>query len=106
MAFNQIGPRGRYEYESDTGQVYTVETDVDLAAAAGLVAVSDPEPEGLPRRFKPRVVFVQATIGGKIARKDLIVNADSPLFTDSRQAVTIDGTAGVTTGRRGEARSF
>ncbi len=106
MAFNQIGPRGRYEYESDTGQIYTIETDVDLATAAGLVAVSDPEPEGLPRRFKPRVVFVQATIAGKIARKELVVNGDSALFTDSRQTVTIDGTAGTTTGRRGESRSF
>lgn len=106
MPFNTLGPRGRYNYTTDTGVDYTVETDVDLASAAGLTAVSDPEPPRLPSNIKPRVVFVQATVSGALRRKDLIVNADSTLFTDSRQAVTIDGTAGQTTGRRGERVSF
>lgn len=106
MPFNTLGPRGRYIYTTDTGVDYTVETDVDLATAAGLTAAVAPEPPLKPSNIKPRVVFVQATVGGAIRRKDLIVNADSTLFTDSRQAVTIDGTAGSTTGRRGERVSF
>lgn len=106
MAFNTLGPRGRYEYTSDTGQTYTIETDVDLATAAGLPTAGSPEAPPPPRGFSPRVVFVQATVNGRIARKNLVVNADSPLFTDSRQAVTIDGTAGTTTGRKGESLSY
>lgn len=106
MAFNTLGPRGRYVYTTDTGVDYTIETDVDLATAAGLTAVGTTEPPLKPSNIKPRVVFVQATLSGAIRRKELIVNADSPLFTDSRQAVTIDGTAGQTTGRRGERVSF
>lgn len=106
MAFNTLGPRGRYVYTSDTGVDYTIETDVDLAAAAGLTAVGTTAPTLKPTNLKPRVVFVQATVAGRLARKELIVNDDSPLYTDARQAVTIDGTAGTTTGRRGERLSF
>lgn len=106
MPFNTLGPRGRYVYTSDTGQDYTITTDADLATAAGLSAATSPEPPPLPKGTRPRVVHVQATVGGVIRRKDLVVNADSTLYTDSRQAVTIDGTAGQTTGRRGESVSF
>lgn len=106
MPFNTLGARGRYVYTTDTGVDYTVETDTDLATAAGLAAVGATEPPLKPSNIKPRVVFVQATVAGAIRRKELIVNADSTLFTDSRQTVTIDGTAGQTTGRRGERVSF
>lgn len=106
MPFNALGPRGRYVYTTDTGVNYTIETDVDLAAAAGLSAVGATEPPLKPSNIKPRVVFVQATVGGRLLRRDLVVNADSTLFTDSRQTATIDGTAGTTTGRRGERVSF
>ena len=106
MAFNTLGPRGRYEYTSDTGNTYTIETDVDLATAAGLTPAGSPEAPPLPKGLSPRVVFVQATVAGRLARKNLIVNADSALYTDSRQTVTIDGTQGTTTGRKGESLSF
>lgn len=106
MPFNSLGPRGRYVYTTDTGRDFVVETDVDLAAAAGLSAATSPEPDRLPSNINPRVVFVQAVVGGRTLRKNLVVNAGSPLFTDSRKAVTIDGTAGTTTGRKGESVSF
>lgn len=107
MAGNTLGPRGRYAYTSDTGEVYNITTDVDLATAAGLSASTPGTGSAKPTQLSLRKVFCQATIAGQIVRKALTVNADSALYdTDAASTVTIDGTVFTTTGRKGESLSF
>lgn len=106
MPGNTLGTRKWFGYTSDTGETYSFLTDNDLGVAAG--ATPDVSSPNFPRRFKPRVLFVQATIAGKIVSKSLIIpTADSSLFASSvSQSVTVDTTAFTSTGRRGESVSF
>lgn len=106
MAGNRLGIRGNFLYEDDLGNQFTVRTDVDLATAAGLAAAVAGAPS-LPKRFRPRGVYVQST-AAPIARKFLVVgDVTSTLYAaNGRQAVTIDGESFTTTGRKGEQASF
>lgn len=115
MAGNRQGPRERYIYTSDGGSTYILETDADLAiagfgAAGAAPVVYDPETPGdatpAPRRFSPRIVYVQANDG---ARKAVIAFTPtaSAYARNNSGTYTIDGEAGwVSTGRRGEKLSF
>lgn len=104
---NTLGPRGRYQYVSDTGEIYNITTDVDLATAAGLTPAVAGTGSAKPTQLSLRKVFCQATVGGRLVRKGLTVNADSPLYdTDASTTVVIDGTTFTTTGRKGESLSF
>ena len=115
---NRLGSRGRYVYESDEpGKGFILTTDEDLAVAgtgqgAAAPITYDPAspPVGIelcppPKRFKPRVVFIQAADG---SRKDLICFSPvANLYASTvPQSVTIDELAFETTGRRGEKISF
>jgi len=117
MTWNRLGSKTDYVYTSDSGDTYSVSTDDDLAVAglgAGAAAPVAYDPDSppanflgpLPRRTKPRVVFAQAD--SDRARKDLIAfDPTADLYaTTARQAVTIDGEDGETTGRRGEKFTF
>lgn len=107
MAGNRLGSRAKYGYTDDLGNNYSITTDIDLATAAGLAAPAAGAP-GLPKRFKPRGVYVQSTGAPPIARKFLVVGDPTAALYDSngRQAVSIDGEAFTTTGRKGEQASF
>jgi len=108
------GQRKAYLYTPDSGDnVYLISTDVTLAtlAGTGLVEattanIANARPA--PKRFKPRVVFWQGTLNGRTVRKAIICGTTGAALydKDSPQAVTIDGVAGSTTGRRGEKLSF
>lgn len=117
---NRLGPRAKYVYESEKANtLYIIETDTDLAIAKtgsgddppDLYDPASPPPapaviSPAPKRFKPRVVFVQDPVSG--ARKELICfQADASLYASTaKQSVTIDGLAFDTTGRRGEKLTF
>ena len=104
MAGNTLGARAYYKYSSDTDKDYTILTDETLGDAAGLVKdASNPPP---PRRFRPRGVYIEATIAGKKVRKFLVVQSDSTLYSDGSQDVLIDTVVFKTKGRRGERFSF
>lgn len=103
MAGNKLGKRKYYKYTSDTGGEYSYLTDIDLATAAG--AVADASFPGFPRRFKPRVVYMQATDGAK--KKVICPTLASTLYdSDTTQDITIDTVVFKTTGRAGEKMSF
>lgn len=106
MPGNTLGARSYYKYVADDGNIYSYLTDVDLGAAGG--GLNDATFPNFPRRFKPRVVFVESMIGGKKVRKNLIVALpQSPVYMSSvTQLLAIDGTSFYTTGRRGEKASF
>lgn len=106
MPGNALGARTWYLYEADSGVSYSYLTDTDLGTAAGSTA--DASFPNFPRRFKPRIVFVEATVAGKKLRKNIIVPTnDSTLYSpQTTQVITIDGVAFGTTGRRGEKVSF
>jgi hypothetical protein len=107
MPGNSLGVRKWYEYEGDSGVKYSYLTDVDLSVAAG--AVENAGYPNFPKRFKPRVVFVEGTSAtGQKLRKALIVPVpDSSLYTPQiSQVINIDTLAFQTTGRRGEQASF
>ena len=116
MAGNTLGPRAKFIYTSDSGARYVLTMDADLGTAAGLPtrdATSGAGATRRPTRFKPRVVFLEATVPGAagsegyVARKELVVNANNPLYnSDSAAAITIDGLEFISTGRRGEKLSF
>lgn len=115
MAGNRLGPRNDYLYESDSGDTYIVETDVSLAiagfGAAGAAPVAyDPANPGTakpaPRRFSPRIVYVQASDGARKAMIAFSPTASAYARTNS-SSYTIDGEADwVSTGRRGEKQTF
>lgn len=105
------GARASYEYTSDTGASYLLTLDETLGTVAnnGLVAATTATTAiSAPKRFQPRVVYWQGTLDGRIVRKQLVCGtAAATLYASNvSQAVTIDGVAGVTTGRKGEQVSF
>jgi hypothetical protein len=112
---NRLGSRSKYLYNSDGGGTYILETDDSLAiagfGAGGAAPVAfDPANPGsavpAPRRFSPRVVYVQAADG---ARKSMICfSATASAYARSTSGTyTIDSEADwVSTGRRGEKQSF
>lgn len=108
------GTRSTYLYTPDSGDdLYLITTDTTLGslAGAGLTAATSANIENAkpaPKRFKPRVVFWQGTLNGNRVRKAIICGStDATLYdSDSPQALTIDGVAGSTTGRRGERLTF
>ena len=121
MSGNRLGPRRNYIYRTDVSGIgYIISRDEDLAIAgfgAGAAAPEefDPDspPAGLtlsppPRRFNPRVVFVQSSTDG--ARKEMIAFDPTSNFYVTTQSSAIPDIAGdstfSTTGRRGETLSF
>ena len=115
MAEGQFtGKRLPYLYTSDAGESFLIRTDATLGGVAGTGLVPATTGNvggatGAPKRFKPRGVYWQGTLGGRIVRKFLICNGgnDSTLYiSGTPQSLTIDGVAGVTTGRRGEKASY
>jgi hypothetical protein len=115
MAGNRIGSRSKYVYTSDSGKLYVLETDASLAiagfgAASAAPVLFNPAVPGTatpaPKRFRPRVVYVQASDG---ARKALVAFSPTSDAYKSEVAATyeIDTEAGwASTGRRGEQISF
>lgn len=103
------GARAGYEYINDEGTTYLLTLDETLGGIAGAglsAATSASTAGGAPSRFTPRVVFWQGTLSGRTVRKSIVCNADGALYTDTSQSLTVDGVAGVTTGRRGEKITF
>lgn len=109
------GARGLYLYEDDTGEFILLTLDTTLVLANSGLVLYDPEnpPAGgacpAGNGFKPRVVFWQGTAAGfENARKSLVAgtNVAGLYATNLPQAITIDEVAGLTTGRKGESRSF
>lgn len=109
-----LGSRGNYVYTSDTDEQYIITTDATLGALTGAgLTVFDPANPGestpSPKRFQPRGVYWQATAAGFIGKRKFLIcgTTDATLYDSSvRQTLTIDGVAGVTTGRRGERQTF
>lgn len=106
------GERGVYLYTADSGDLFLIQTDKTLGdlAECGLVAATtgnSTEATPAPKRWKPRVTFWQGTLDGKTVRKSLICNRNSDLMeSNTPTALTVDGVAGSTTGRKGEKISF
>lgn len=106
------GPKGKYVYTSDTGDLYLITRDTDLAGTA-LTEVSLPlytnqtDVGYAPPRFKPRGVYWKAD-ASPFYRKFLICGAaDAAAYDNSAPvAITIDGIAGKTTGKRGERVTY
>ena len=96
-----LGPRDSYKYTSDTGELYSIYTDTDIAEATEMEAVGSSSGfQSLPRRFEPRILHWQDSQG---RRKRLYVDAvDSPYWADDPQTIVVGGESGVVTGRRGE----
>lgn len=103
---NTLGVRRYYRYTDDGLTQYKYLTDETLGNAMGGV-LNDTLPD-LPKRFRPRVVHVQATVAGQKVRKRLV----SPTVDNINYAanastvITIDGINYKTTGRTGERKSF
>lgn len=106
------GQRRPYLYISDSGEVIALLKDETLGDLAGTgltrattanIGTATP----MPRRFTPRGVFWQGELNDKTVRKFLVCNATGTLYQgNAPQALTIDGVAGITTGRRGEQQTF
>ena len=96
-----LGPRDSYKYESDTGELYSIYTDTDIAEATDLEPVGSSSGfQSLPRRFEPRILHWQDAEG---RRKRLYVGSvDSPFWSDDPQTIEVAGVSGTVTGRRGE----
>lgn len=106
MAGSTLGKRANYQYTSDSGTQYAIKTLATLGTAAGLTPLSSAKPS-LPRGFKPRVIHCEATIGGALVRKNLIVDSSNAKYnTDAGSTINIDGSAFIVTGRRGEKTTF
>jgi len=105
-----LGSRKAYTYTKDDGSDIVICIDATLGDVSGnglsalTTAANLP---GKPQRFTPRVVFWQGVLNGKVKRKQIVCNAGAALYTNAGSSnLTVDGVAGVTTGRRGEKQSF
>lgn len=100
---NTLGDRRYFEYISDTDQAFKYLTDEDLGTAVG-GTLNDTNPD-LPRRFRPRGVYVQDADGN---RKFLVCGKRTlaAYASNASSTVTIDETEFKTTGRKGEQVSF
>lgn len=103
---NTLGQRGYYAYTDDVGTQFKYQTDRDLGTAVG-ATLNSTLPD-LPRRFRPRGIYVEATVSGRRVRKFVICpTADNEAYaSNASQVVTIAGTAFNSTGRRGERATF
>jgi hypothetical protein len=113
MAEGQFtGQKARYVYVADDGREFNRTGDVTLGSLAGTanaVSGATAAADGaLPRRFKPRGVYWQGVLDGRIVRKFLICGTqEAPLYVSvNRTALTVDGVAGQVVGRRGEQVTF
>lgn len=107
-----LGGKRTYLYVADDNNTYKILRDRTLGDLPGcdLDPATAAIPAGrLPRDFDPRGVYWQSTalIGRNYARKFLICNRNSTLYTSEGSVpLTIDGVEGATTGRRGERASY
>lgn len=104
-----LGARAAYEYISDNGNTYLLTLDATLGGITGCdltAATTATMATTAPKGLRPRVIYWQGVLNGNIVRKKLVCNASGSLYSDTSQALTIDGVAGSTTGRRGEKSSF
>ena len=105
------GPRKKYAYTNDQDETINLKLDETLATLAGTGLTASVAGQGGPKPtgFEPRGVYWKGTAAGyETARKFIICGTtDATLYaSDSPQALTIDGVAGITTGRRGERLTF
>lgn len=104
------GRRGNYEYTSDDGTEYLINTDRTLGAIPNTdlqLATQGTNAVNPPKRFYPRVVFWQGELNGRIVRKKIVCDNTSSLYQKNKsERLTIDGVEGFTTGRRGEKFSY
>lgn len=104
------GERGNYVYTSDDGSDYIISTDKTLGNIPGAdlqLATAGSDAVSPPRRFRPRIVYWQGELNDRIVRKKIICDSTSSLYQNNKSvALTIDGVAGFTTGRRGEKFSY
>ena len=106
MAGNILGGRSYYGYTADNGDTYSILMDDSLATAvSGVLNDSNPAP---PRRFSPRGVYVEVTVGGRLKRKKLTIpDPTSALYTNiTTTDFVIDGVTYKSTGRVGEKITF
>ena len=107
------GGRSAYIYENDAGGTYLLSLDTTNASLAGTgLVLATTATAGTaspkPANFKPRGVYWQATAAPIGARKFLTCgDVTASLYaSETSQALTVDGVAGITTGRVGEKMSF
>lgn len=106
MAGSTLGQRGNYVYTSDSGTQYAIQTLVTLGTAASLTPLTSSK-GSLPRRFRPRVLHLEATISNRQVKKKLICEANNAQYkTDAGGSITVDGTSFTVTGRTGERVSY
>lgn len=114
MGYGQFtGPRLKYAYEDDLGQIVVLRLDSTNVIPNSALPVYDPAVQdtaiGKPLGFKPRGVYWQGTAAGFENRRKFLICGDitAVLYSSNvPQIVTIDGVAGITTGRRGEVQSY
>lgn len=100
-----LGVKRYFGYANDGGGSYSLLLDQTLGAAGGLTEDDSFPPP--PRRFRPRGVYVEAVIGGAVARKYIVCEPGAALYaTDTSTDVTIDTIVFKSTGRRGERLTF
>lgn len=115
---NRSGPKGKYQYITDSGKKIKLRMDKDLATAIGLTA-SQPGDVTKPDYFTPRGIYCQRAVPQApdgagtgegvtyLARKFIPCNADSQYYkTDEGKDITIEGETFQITGRVGERQTF
>lgn len=108
------GSRSRYVYEMDDGRRIILTLDDSLVLVGGGLTPFDPAAPpanvtGKPDRFSPRQLLWEATAAGfEGKRKSLVVgtNESTAWTATTSVAITIDGVAGKTTGKKGERFTF
>lgn len=105
-----LGPKGRYIYETDGGQVISFLQDCDLAAAVGNDPAAGQPFRSLPqngRFIAPRVAYFQASDDPRVRKTITVGDPESAAATaTSPFNVQIDGRSFDFVGRRGERISI
>lgn len=112
MAEGQFtGSKSKVVYTTDSGKSIILRIDDDLVVTGSSLPTYDPASPpanitGKFQRFKPRGVYWEGTATGFEGRRKFLIcgDSDATLYAaDTPTTVTVDGVAGITTGKRGES---
>lgn len=106
---NRLGPRGTFEYVTDSLEVISMAQDDSVGKAVGnVVATTNRRPQSVNSRYlKGRYILVQRVGDPSITKRIVIGSPANPLMTaEASSIITINSAQFVVTGRVGEQVSF
>ncbi len=106
---NRLGPRGYYDYETDDGEIITVQLDASVADAVGNTksTAANKKQSFKGSSITPRYMILQLVDNPNVKKKVVLTDPDSGFMTNATSAsIAINDQNWSQTFRSGEKRSM